>query len=258
MIGAPCWHIAGFPISESTAQLLPVCFTRRFLSRAAAQVCTMPQNVTSYGGTRSSVHQHTSRSSHHGPRSTGWLNGVVRTGCQATAARSADVTARHASLTATLPRPLNAMASPADGVKSARPAAGVSMNGVTGPEGVTKNSKANQSRPKRRFKENGTKRRRMKNPTAAMSNPPVASPEGEEDWASEVIEVTADKWEKMFGVKPYGPEDVDLFALKDLTLTQEDSVIPASFQPAHDHPEPVQWLRLGASTEPDQFTDADH
>lgn len=132
------------------------------------QVCMMPQNVTSYGGTRSSVHQHTSRSSRHGPRSTGWLNGVVRTGCQATAARSADVTARHASLTATLPRPLNAMASPADGVKSAQPAAGVSMNGVTGPEGVTKNSKANQSRPKWRFKENGTKRRRMKNPTPAM------------------------------------------------------------------------------------------
>lgn len=128
----------------------------------------MPQNVTSYGGTRSSVRHHASRSSHHGPRSTGWLNGVVCTGCQATAASSADVTARHAPLTATLPRPLNGMASPADGVKSARPAGGLPINGVTGPEGVTKNSKANQSRPKRRFKENGTKRRRMKNPTPAM------------------------------------------------------------------------------------------
>lgn len=161
-------QVGALSISSSLIPFYVLICPLHNLKGRCGQVCTMPQNVTSYGGTRSSVHQHTSRSSHHGPRSTGWLNGVVRTGCQATAARSADVTARHASLTATLPRPLNAMASPADGVKSARPAAGVSMNGVTGPKGVTKNSKANQSRPKRRFKENGTKRRRMKNPTAAM------------------------------------------------------------------------------------------
>lgn len=42
----------------------------------------------------------------------------------------------------------------------------------------------------------------------------MASPEGEEDWASEAIEVTADKWEKMFGVKPYGKD-----AFKHLTHT---------------------------------------
>lgn len=133
------------------------------------QVCAMPQNVTSYADTRSSsVHHHTSRSGHHGPRSTGWLNGVVRIGCQATATGSADVTALHTSLTATLPRLVNGMASPADGVRSAQPAGSVSINGGTGPAGVTRNTKANQSRPKRRFKENRTKRRRMKNPKPPM------------------------------------------------------------------------------------------
>lgn len=55
-----------------------------------------------------------------------------------------------------------------------------------------------------------------------------------------------------------GPEDVSLFASKD--VTHDDSLVSAfcTFQPARDHPGPVEWLSLRASTTPGQFTDADH
>lgn len=104
------------------------------------------------------------------------------------------------------------------------------------------------------------------------------APHVQEDWESEYQEVTSSGLENTpYGKSAFklcspcselhrhyrhilsaGPEDVSLFAVKD--VMQEDSVSPVfgSFQPAHDHPEPVPWLSIRASTEAGQFTDADH
>lgn len=121
----------------------------------------MPQNITSYGATRSSDHHHTSWSSHHAQRSTSWLNGVIGGGCHANATCSADVTPLPSSLAASLPHPLNGMVLPVDEVKGARPASSVSIDGVTGLDRVTQNCKANQSWPRRRLKKKRTIRRRQ-------------------------------------------------------------------------------------------------
>lgn len=121
----------------------------------------MPQNVSSYGAARSSVNHRTRWSSHHEPRSTSWLNGVIGAGCHATATCSTDVTPLRPSLTASLPRALNSMALPVDGIKDAQPAGSVLINGLAGLDTVTKNCKANQSCPKRHLKKNRTLRRRQ-------------------------------------------------------------------------------------------------
>ncbi|XP_040892634.1 uncharacterized protein LOC121180978 [Toxotes jaculatrix] len=86
-------------------------------------------------------------------------------------------------------------------------------------------------------------------------------PQEEEDWENEIQEVTLTNWEKMcFGIRPYGPEDVIHFALRDLTVQQRDAVdlpVTAKFSPAAYHPRPVRWVCYNISTEPGQFADAD-
>lgn len=125
------------------------------------QVCMMPQNVTSYGAARSSVHHHTIWASHHKPRSTSWLDGVIAAGCQATTTCSTDVTPLRPSLTASLPHPPNGMTLPVDEVKGAKPAGSVSINDATGLDSVTKHYKVNQRCPRRHLKKNRTIRRRQ-------------------------------------------------------------------------------------------------
>ncbi|XP_023134258.2 uncharacterized protein LOC111574079 [Amphiprion ocellaris] len=86
-------------------------------------------------------------------------------------------------------------------------------------------------------------------------------PPQKEDWENEIQEVTLTEWEqKCFGVKPYGPEDVLHFALRDLTLKQRDTMdlpVTASYRPVVHHPSPVKWFCYSIPTEPDQFADAD-
>ncbi|XP_053275263.1 uncharacterized protein LOC128437224 [Pleuronectes platessa] len=94
-------------------------------------------------------------------------------------------------------------------------------------------------------------------------DPEVASvpPQEEEDWESEIQDVTVTGWEELcFGRCPYGPEDVLHFALRDLTLKQRDQVnlhLTANYTPAkrHRHPLKISWL--STPPEPGQFEDAD-
>ncbi|XP_038569665.1 uncharacterized protein LOC119899233 [Micropterus salmoides] len=107
--------------------------------------------------------------------------------------------------------------------------------------------------------------RRKKRGTEAAclenSTPPLVPPKEEEDWENEIKEVTLTDWEKMpFGVRPYGPEDVLHFALRDLTLIERDTVdlpVTANYSPARHHPRPMQWFSYSIPTEQDQFADAD-
>ncbi|KAF0037541.1 uncharacterized protein LOC118312310 isoform X2 [Scophthalmus maximus] len=82
-----------------------------------------------------------------------------------------------------------------------------------------------------------------------------------EDWESEIQEVTLTGWEKIcFGTRPYGPEDVLHFALRDLTIQQTEAVdlpVTANYSPAAHHPAPVSWSSFYIPTEQDQFADAE-
>ncbi|CAK6953436.1 uncharacterized protein LOC122979752 [Scomber scombrus] len=93
------------------------------------------------------------------------------------------------------------------------------------------------------------------------STPLLMPPHEEEDWEKEIQEITITNWEKMcFGVRPYGPEDLLHFALRDLTLKQRDSVdrpVTANYSPSAHHPPPLKWSCYSIPTEPDQFADAD-
>ncbi|XP_035036547.2 uncharacterized protein LOC118123308 [Hippoglossus stenolepis] len=97
--------------------------------------------------------------------------------------------------------------------------------------------------------------RRKKRDTEVASVPP----QEEEDWESEIRDVTVTGWEEMcFGCCPYGPEDVLHFALRDLTLKQRDQVVlPANYSPAKRHLRPVEMSYYYTLPEPGQFEDAD-
>lgn len=122
------------PISFSALCPHKICVGKSF-NGCCQQVCTMPQNATSYGGT--------SRHSHSDPRSAGWQDGVVQTGCQADTTCSTDVTSLRSSLTANTPHLVNGTDS--------------------GSDSETENSKANKSCPEPSMKGNGNTRRPRKN-----------------------------------------------------------------------------------------------
>nr|XP_019939531.1 PREDICTED: uncharacterized protein LOC109627448 [Paralichthys olivaceus] len=86
-------------------------------------------------------------------------------------------------------------------------------------------------------------------------------PREEEDWEDEVQEVTLTGWEKMsFGCRPYDPEDVLHFALRDLTLKQRERVdlpLMVNYRPAKRHPRPLKLSWYYTPPEPGQFADAD-
>ncbi|KAM3622686.1 uncharacterized protein V6R79_001925 [Siganus canaliculatus] len=90
---------------------------------------------------------------------------------------------------------------------------------------------------------------------------PKLPPHEEEDWENELQEVTMSDWDKMvFGVSPYGPEDLLHWAFRDLTLKQTDTVPPpvtARYRPSVHHRRPISWSCFRTRTEPDQFADAD-
>lgn len=123
----------------------------------------MPQNIRSYGATRSSIDHHTGWSSHHQPRSASWQNGIIGAGCQATVTCSADVPRPCPSPTTSPQHLVNGMALPVEGVKSARTARSAAADGGTLLDPVTKNCKANQSFPRWWLKKNRTARKRRQN-----------------------------------------------------------------------------------------------
>ncbi|XP_044044940.1 uncharacterized protein LOC122872904 [Siniperca chuatsi] len=161
----------------------------------------------------------------------------------------------------------------ADGrVHSAGIPGGISVNGATSLDTVALPCNSDQMAPEpspsaaaknQRRRRNKFRRKKRHTEVVCPENPtpPVVPPHEEEDWENEIQEVTLTDWEKMcFGVRPYGPEDVLHFALRDLTLRQRDTVdlpLTANYSPTVHHPRPVQWSCYGIPTEPDQFADAD-
>ncbi|XP_040000820.1 uncharacterized protein LOC120799652 [Xiphias gladius] len=148
---------------------------------------------------------------------------------------------------------------------------GISVSGATSLDTVALPSISDQMAPEPSLSAAAKNQRRRRKSICKKRYSEFVSPENytlllmppqeEEDWENEIQEVTLTDWEKMcFGVRPYGPEDVLHFALRDLTLKQRDTVdlpVTANYSPATHHPHPVQWTCYKIPTEPDQFVDAD-
>ncbi|GAA6232347.1 uncharacterized protein LOC108875811 isoform X1 [Lates japonicus] len=148
---------------------------------------------------------------------------------------------------------------------------GISVNGATSLDTVVVPGNSDQMARKPRLSAAVTNQRRRKKFRHKKRNTEVVCqenstlilmpPREEEDWDNEIQEVMLTDWENMcFGVRPYGPEDVLPFALRDLTLKQTDTVdlpVTANYRPAIHHPCPLQWSCYKVPPEPDQFADAD-
>ncbi|XP_030272614.1 uncharacterized protein LOC115581568 [Sparus aurata] len=151
-------------------------------------------------------------------------------------------------------------ASTAGRVNSADNSGGISVNGAASLDTVASHCYSDQMAPEPSLSAGAKNRRRWKK-CGRKKRPPTLPPQEQEDWESEIQEVTVPDWEKMcFGVRPYGPEDVLHFALRDLRLRQTqtaDLPLTANYRPALHHPRPVKWSCYSIPTEPDQFADAD-
>ncbi|XP_047434854.1 uncharacterized protein LOC125004357 [Mugil cephalus] len=115
------------------------------------------------------------------------------------------------------------------------------------------------ARKKQRRKAFKNKKRNTEVAFPDSSAPRLMPPQEKEDWENEIQDVTTTDWEKMCpGLRLYGPEDVLLSDLRDLTLKQRDDLpVTPSYSPAIHHPRPIQWSCYNIPTEPDQFADAD-
>ncbi|XP_042341120.1 uncharacterized protein LOC121942088 isoform X2 [Plectropomus leopardus] len=155
--------------------------------------------------------------------------------------------------------------------RSARPHGGIAINGATGPDTVSSPCNSDRMAPQPSRSAASRKPRRRKQFTLKKRDTEVVSPEcpplppmppqEEEDWDSEIQEVTLpDRKNSYFGISPCGPQDVLHFSLWDLTLRQTDRVdlpLTAHYSPAVHHRRPIKWTSYSPPTEPDQFADAD-
>uniref|UniRef100_A0A0F8CEK4 Uncharacterized protein n=1 Tax=Larimichthys crocea TaxID=215358 RepID=A0A0F8CEK4_LARCR len=149
---------------------------------------------------------------------------------------------------------------------------GISVNGPTSPDTTTTTAAAagpcnsdqtapepSPSAPAR----NQRRWKRIRHKRPVGTPPPPMMPPQEENWESEIQEVTLTDWEKEnFGSGPYGPEDVIHYSLRDLTLTKQrdtppDLPVTADYRPVVHHRIPLRWSSYSLPTEPEQFADAD-
>ncbi|XP_026216098.1 uncharacterized protein LOC113162260 [Anabas testudineus] len=255
----------------------------------------MPQNHIIFEGRRRAARHHTCKA--NGPiPGAGLVNGpIAPDGCKAAAPSTSESTPA-VTPTGTKPQLVlngyinhrykgrNAKLAPNEGRRTsavtdasaaARASGGgipgdVSVNGVTTVDADAYSHNSDQMTPEYRLsaamKNKRSKKFRRKKRDTKVVNPENCKlryfpPQKEENWENEIQDSTLTNGETMcFGVKPYGPEDVLQFALRDFTLKQRDTVdLPAttSYSPAVHHPNPVEWLCCRINPEPDQFADAE-
>ncbi|XP_072319433.1 uncharacterized protein [Eucyclogobius newberryi] len=87
-------------------------------------------------------------------------------------------------------------------------------------------------------------------------------PSPTEDWEGEIQEVKITHLGEMsFGTRPYGPEDVVNFCLRNLSLEQSHpplwQVTCHNYLPAKHHQPPLEWSRYKPCSEPGQFSDVE-
>ncbi|XP_010772403.1 uncharacterized protein [Notothenia coriiceps] len=153
-------------------------------------------------------------------------------------------------------------ASAAVRVRSARPSGGPSVNGTPSLDSVAPLCNSQQMAPQPNPSSTAKKRRWRKFREKKRNiHPPALPPQEEEDWESQIKEVTLTGWDNMCsGFMPYGPEDVIHYDLRNLTIKQTDPVdlpVTAKYSPAELHRQPVKWWSLEVPTEAGQFADAD-
>ncbi|XP_029302136.1 uncharacterized protein LOC115017576 isoform X2 [Cottoperca gobio] len=258
----------------------------------------MPQNSMNYEGRRGGTHHNTCKAKDQFPRK-GLVNGAVaHNGCQAASTTTSESTPagtlngtkpqcmvngyinhgyKGKSTTAARPRTHGSTISaatdaPAAGrVHSASIPGGIPVNGTTRLDSAASLCNSKQMAPQPNLSATAKSqrrrekcRRRKRNPEVVYpENPPLSQmpPQEEEDWEGEIQEVTLTNWENIcFGNRPYGPQDVIHFSLRDLTLKQRDTVdlpVTANYSPAIHHRLPVRWSCYGIPTQPGQFADAD-
>ncbi|KAL3066893.1 hypothetical protein OYC64_016771 [Pagothenia borchgrevinki] len=154
-------------------------------------------------------------------------------------------------------------ASAAVRVCSARPPGGPSVNGTPSLDSVAPLCNSQQMAPQPNPSSTAKNWRRRKFRLKKRNiHPQVLPPQEEEDWESEIKEVTLTGWDNMcFGFMPYGPQDVIHYDLRNLTIKRTDPVdlpVTAKYSPAELHRRPVQRRpSLSVPTEAGQFADAD-
>ncbi|KAK5865949.1 hypothetical protein PBY51_020179 [Eleginops maclovinus] len=155
-------------------------------------------------------------------------------------------------------------ASAAVRVCSVSPAGGPPLNGTPSLDSLAPICNSQQMAPQPNLSSKARNRRRRKKFRQKQRNIPqlpMLPPQEEEDWESEIQEVTLTGWEDMcFGSLPYGPQDVIHFSLRDLTLMQWDTVdlpLTARYSPAVHHQQPIIWSYYSIPSEEGQFADAE-